>query len=181
MLKEFDPLAAPNEEVLIRCFREGLRPSIQAQMDSRHRELDSWDEVLDKAIEAESKAALQSATSIREMDARCWKGRRPDKETSKPQKEEKTKPADNQPTTSAGNNHPASRNPRRNRGNRRDRRSGCAAAGTPATGANSIDTNNNSGADRNRPPKDLSQITCWNCNQKGHYATKCPQPPKPKN
>ena len=71
VLKEFDPLAAPNKEVLIRCFREGLRPSIQTQMDSRHRELDSWDEVLDKAIEAESKAALQLATSIREMDAHC--------------------------------------------------------------------------------------------------------------
>ena len=50
--KKFDPVAASNEEVLIRCFREGLRPSIQAQIDGRHWELDSWDKVLDKAIEA---------------------------------------------------------------------------------------------------------------------------------
>ena len=34
ILKAFDPVAAPNKEVLIRCFREGLRPSIQAQMDT---------------------------------------------------------------------------------------------------------------------------------------------------
>ena len=24
--------------------------------------------------------------------------------------------------------------------------------------------------------KDLSHITCFNCDQKGHYATKCPKP-----
>ena len=58
VLKEFDPVAALNKEVLIRCFQEGLRSSIQAQMDSRHWELDSWNEVLNKAIEVKSKAAL---------------------------------------------------------------------------------------------------------------------------
>ena len=66
-------------------------------MDSRYRELDFWDEMLNKAIEAESKPALQSPTSIRKMDACCWKWQRPDKkeETSKFHEEEKTKPADN--------------------------------------------------------------------------------------
>lgn len=53
--------------------------------------------MLDKAIKAESKAALQFSTSIREMDACCWKGQKPDKkeETSKLHKEEKAKLADN--------------------------------------------------------------------------------------
>ncbi len=35
VLKEFDPSGAPNETILIRYFREGLRPSIQAQLDHR--------------------------------------------------------------------------------------------------------------------------------------------------
>ena len=59
--------------------------------------------MLNKAIKAEFKAALQSSTSIREIDASCWKGQRPNKkeETSKPYKEKKAKPADSQPTTLA--------------------------------------------------------------------------------
>lgn len=73
-------------------------------MDSRHQELDFWDKMLNKTIEAESKAALQSPTSICKRDAHCWKGKRPDKkeETSKLVKEKKAKPADSQPTPSAG-------------------------------------------------------------------------------
>ncbi len=42
VLKGFDPTAAPNEETSIRYFREGLRPSIRAQLDNRGRDLDSY-------------------------------------------------------------------------------------------------------------------------------------------
>ena len=73
MLKEFDLVAALNEEVPIRYFQKGLRLSIQAQMDSRHCELDYWDKVLNKTIKAKSKVVFQSSTSIQEMDACCWK------------------------------------------------------------------------------------------------------------
>lgn len=48
-------------------------------MDCRNRELDFWDEVLEKPIEAESKASLQPPTGTQEMDARCLRGRRPPK------------------------------------------------------------------------------------------------------
>ena len=80
-------------------------------MNSRHRELDSWDEMLNKTTEAKSKAALQSLLSIREMDPGCWKDQKPDKETFRSQKKEKTKPADSQPTTSIGTNQPSGQNP----------------------------------------------------------------------
>ncbi len=40
VLKEFDPSGAPNETTLIRYFREGLCPSIRAQLDNRGRDLD---------------------------------------------------------------------------------------------------------------------------------------------
>ncbi len=40
VLKEIDPSHAPNETTLIRYFREGFRPSIQAQLDHRGRDLD---------------------------------------------------------------------------------------------------------------------------------------------
>ena len=54
---------------MIRCFREGLQPSIRALLDVRHRDLDSWDEVVDKTIDAEAKASLQAPSETREMDS----------------------------------------------------------------------------------------------------------------
>lgn len=68
---------------------------ILAQIDSQHWELNFWDKILDKAIEAKSKASLLSSTSIRKIDACYWKGQRPykNKENSKFYKEEKAKPA----------------------------------------------------------------------------------------
>ena len=39
VLKELNPIAAPNKEVLIWCFQKGLQLSFQAQIDSQHQEL----------------------------------------------------------------------------------------------------------------------------------------------
>ena len=71
VLREFDPAATPNEETMIRYFREGLRPSVQAQLDTRGRNQDSWEEAVEKAINAQAKMLLQSSSSIRNMDSRC--------------------------------------------------------------------------------------------------------------
>ncbi len=77
MLKEFDPSGAPNETNLIRYFREELRPSIRAQLDHRGQDLDGWEEVVEKAGDAETKANLQPHFYVRDIDARCLKGHRP--------------------------------------------------------------------------------------------------------
>lgn len=49
---------------------------MKAQMEQRGRELDSWDELVEKAIDAEAKASLQPPSFIREMDQRCPRGNR---------------------------------------------------------------------------------------------------------
>ena len=68
----------PSEEPgLIRFFREELKPSVKAQMEQRGRELDSWEELVEKAINAEAKASLQPPSILREMDQRCQRGNRP--------------------------------------------------------------------------------------------------------
>ena len=41
VLREFDSVAAPNKDTMIRYFREGLRPSIRAQLDIKDQDLDS--------------------------------------------------------------------------------------------------------------------------------------------
>ena len=58
VLREFDPSVAPNEEIMIRYFLKGLKPFIRAQIDARGRDLNSWVEVVEKAINAEVKAML---------------------------------------------------------------------------------------------------------------------------
>lgn len=61
---------------MIRFFREGLKPSIKAQMEQRGRELDSWKELVEKAIDAEAKAGRQPTSFVREIDQRCpWDNR----------------------------------------------------------------------------------------------------------
>ena len=83
VLREFDPAAAPNEEIMFQYFREGLRLSIRAQLDARGRDLDSWEEAVEKAVNAEAKAMLQSSASTRDMDSRCPRGNRPAKKEDK--------------------------------------------------------------------------------------------------
>ena len=91
VLREFDSVAAPNDDSLIRYFREGLRPSIRAQLDARGRDLDSWDEVVEKAVDAEAKASLQLYSRTREMDSKCPRGERPVKTDDLSEPKEKNK------------------------------------------------------------------------------------------
>ena len=61
---------------MIWYFRKSLRPSIRAQLDTRGRDLDSWEEAVEKAVNAEAKTMLQSSSSTRDMDSRCPRGNR---------------------------------------------------------------------------------------------------------
>lgn len=55
---EFDADVTPTKAVLIRYFRESLKPSIKARMDQRGRELDSWDNLAEKACNAKAQASF---------------------------------------------------------------------------------------------------------------------------
>ncbi len=172
VLKEFDPTGAPNETTLIRYFREGLRPSIRAQLDHRGRDLDGWEEVVEKAGDVEAKANLQPPFYIRDIDARCPKSYCPsakkDKEDTyrEPQNEaskDKDKAKPHSSSTSA--NQPQIQAPKKDKRGRR--------GGHPATGVNATEV-----AKKDKALKDLSHIEYYTCHQKGYYATKCPNNPK---
>ena len=47
---------------------------------------------------------------------------------------------------------------------------------TPACGVNKTEIGG--GRQRRKNKKDLSGVTCFNCNKKGHYSNRCPEPPK---
>ena len=80
---------------MIRYFREDLRLSVRAQLDARGRDLDSWKEAVEKAVNAEAKVLLQSSSSTRDINSRCLRGNRPAK------KEEKDSGGQNKSTNSA--------------------------------------------------------------------------------
>ena len=65
---EFDPECASKEDTMIRYFREGLRPSIRVKIEQRGRELNSFKELVEKAVDAKAKAALQLRSYARKTD-----------------------------------------------------------------------------------------------------------------
>ena len=155
VLREFDSVAAPNDDSLIRYFREGLRPFIRAQLDARNRDLDSWDEVVEKAVDAEAKVSLQLHSRTREMDSKCPRDKRPSKATDE-NKSTQTLSANwggDQISDEMSNRSPGKKD------------SGPHQSSYQGFRQNS-----------HRSAKDLSRITCFNCDQKGHYATQCPKP-----
>jgi hypothetical protein len=47
---------------------------------------------------------------------------------------------------------------------------------TVVTDANKDQQETTLATDGKREKKDISYITCWNCNKKGHYSSTCPEP-----
>ncbi len=83
VIKEFDLILASNEGILIGYFRKRLHPFIGAQLDNWGRDLDAWDEVVEKAVNIEVKAYLQPLSETREIDSRCPNGYKPSVKNNK--------------------------------------------------------------------------------------------------
>ena len=84
ILQEFDPKGAPKESDLIRFFQDGLRSSIQAEMESQEEEFENWDVLIRKATAAEAKTRRRPASQIKEVDQYCPRGHRPSLQANKP-------------------------------------------------------------------------------------------------
>ena len=68
---------------MIQYFRKSLKPFVQAQLDARGRDLDSWKEVVKKTVNTKAKTMLQSSFSTRDMDSKCpQRNRKKDKKDS---------------------------------------------------------------------------------------------------
>ena len=176
-------MAALNEDTIIRYFQEGLRPSIRAQLDVRDRELDSWDEVVDKTVDAEAKTSLQALSGTREIDSQCPCGQQPTKKEDKDSKDfKKNKFSQNLPANASSSGTQSSPAQPKKEQNSHFRRGGfwqqSQGQNTPATSVNATDVRKDK--DKDKDKKDLSNIECYTCKQKDHYANKCLEK-KPKN
>ncbi len=183
---EFDTDCSALESQLGRTFYDWLRPLINLWIDKVGRQQLPWDKLVRAANKAEAKARIHKN---QHLDQRCPKGKRPVKlrlKDSNEQFSKKTKAAPPQ-QKSAGSPQSdqaaekAQKEKKKNwhRKERKRKEAGANSEGTTATDSNATGEKKNSGQNRgqnkgqNRSQQDLSQIICWNCYKKRHYATDC--------
>ena len=82
ILLEFDTDGAPGESTMIRYFREGLKPSIRAKMEQCGRELDSFEDTIQKTVNVEAKAAFGPRSAACEIDQHCPRSTQPANSTT---------------------------------------------------------------------------------------------------
>ena len=199
ILIKFDPDYAPEEGIMIWYFWEGFWPLVQVEMEQRGQELDSFEEKVEKAVDAKAKAAFRPRSYARNTDQYCFWGSWPsaaktstqgqpmkDSQVEEPKpKSQEQKALAPQRSDSAETSKQA-----RKEKKKKEKRKRCNQERRPhdtisATGVNTTNTlgghSSRGGDEGEKSQKDPAQAICYNCNKKGHFARKCPEPPKPKN
>ena len=169
---------------MICYFWEDLKPSIKVEMEQQNRESMDFEEMVQKAVNAESIAGLRSSAMVQDLDIRCLQGYHPFNSTAskvqtqemfskEPRPEEsrskKAKPAKEKapapPRTNAAESLEQSKKDRKGKKwgfwERKEQ--------TPATGTNVIDAGSK---------KKYPDIMCYNYDKKGYYLKSCSEPPK---
>ena len=166
---------------MVRYFEESLKPSIKAEMDQDASHLDDYEELVAKAVRAEAKAGLRPSSYVRETDQQVPRGNRPAHTTAhkvqtqgamKDHRGDESKAKASVPT-STQNSEPSDK---ARKDKKKKQHKAKREGSTPATGVNAAQT----GEPRQKKKKlrDLSMVTCFNCDKKGHYANTCPDQPK---
>ena len=154
-------------------------------MEQQDWESMNFEEMVQKAVNAEAKAGLKSSTMVRDSDICCSKGHRsPNSITSKVQtkgttaknsdqeepKVKKIKPTlsrvteTNKPSEQAHKEQKRKKHPER-----RDKKEQ-----TPASTANATEIQQKK--KKKKQNRDISKVTYYNCNKKSHYANTYTKP-----
>ena len=75
---------------MICYFRKGLKPSIKVEIEQQDRESIEFEEIVQRAVNAEAKAGLKSSTMVQKSDIHCSRGHRPSYNTSSKVKTQET-------------------------------------------------------------------------------------------
>ena len=82
IVSEFDSIQIPDELTIICYFRKSFKPFIKVEIEQQNRESMDFEEMVQKAVNAEARAGLRSSTIVRNSDARYSRGHRPSHNTS---------------------------------------------------------------------------------------------------
>ena len=177
ILQEYDPVAAPTEVTMVKYFKEDLKPSIKAEMDQDDSQLVDYEELVAKVVRAKAKAGLRPSFYVRETDLSYLRGNRPAHTTAhkvqtqgatKDYRRDEPKAKTSEPASTQDSEPSDKARKGRRRRQYKDKRNST----NPATGINKAEVGKK---------KDISEVNCYNCNKKGHFATKCPELRKPQN
>ena len=164
---------------MICFFQESLKPSIKVEIEQQDRESINFEEMVQKAVNAEAKAGLRSSTIVRKSDVCCPRSHRPSHNTSSKMqtqgsshkdssRSEKPKPKNPKPAASCDNAvEPAKREDRKKKKKRlRNQRREHIGEQTPVIGVNT------------KALKKKIKARYFNYNKKSHYANECTKSPK---
>ena len=167
---------------MICYFQKGLKPFIRVEIEQQDRESMNFEEMVQRAVNAEAKAGLKSSTMVRDSDGGCFRGYRPSYNTSSKVQTQgfkgsshskKLKPKDLKPSPSCDNvAEPAKKEDRKEKKKRLREYRREQNKQTPVT------SNNTKAPKKKKKRRDPSEITCFTCNKKDHYASNCTKPPK---
>ena len=188
---------------MICYFCKSLKFSIQAKIEQRGQKVDSFEKLMQKAVDVEGKAVLWPGFYICYTNQYYFRGSRPthsitanilpqgypikDPQVEEPEKSQELKPPALQHSENA-ETFEKTQKKKKNKchhqcGHRAPKNGRLKGRFTPATKVNNTPANGDLRKNQNRPTKqDQVLATCQNCNQKGHNANRCPQRKKePKN
>ena len=184
---EFDPVATPTEVTIVWYFEEGLKPSIKAEIDQDDSQLIDYKELVSKAVRANAKAGLQSSSYMRETDLNYLRGSWPAYTTTYKvetqgavncgDKSWAKNPVSAPMSTSTQDSEPSNKARKDKKKKQHEDKKNSKKPRDSSTLATKVNKTEIS----SKRKKDISEITYYNCNKKGHYATKCPELQKSKN
>ena len=68
ILLKYNPVGASTKPTMLKSFQKDLKPFVLAELEYRDLELESFDQMVKKAVNAKAKLAFQPWTSTKEMD-----------------------------------------------------------------------------------------------------------------
>ena len=151
-------------------------------MEQQDRESMDFEEMVQRAVNAEAKAGLRSSSMVRDSDIRYPRGHRPSNSTaakvqtqgSKDSHPEEPKVKEVRPTWAEAS-EPSKQARKEKKKKRHQERRDKDKDQTPASTVNATEVQKKK---KKNQDQDVSKVTCFNCDKKGHYASTCTKPPK---